>query len=203
MQKALDPMWVYGEPVQLPNRQVLTCNICSKWIFVGISRLKFHLAKIPGFNVDPCPNSTAKIMHIANQSLIDMANKRDVTKARKNELARSTANRYIGTSASEGGPVPQSHSSATGPSTSAIPSTSAAPSSTSSYFVMRSTPRGQPYIRSLNKKKEMEEADKLVAKCFLWSDIPFNIANNPFNHPMFEVVAINCPGYRGPSYHDL
>jgi hypothetical protein len=162
MPKALDPMWVYGEPVQLPNRQVLTCNLCGKKIFAGISRLKYHLAKIPGFDVDPCPKSTPEIVHIANQSLIDMANKRDATEARKKELARSIANRYSGTSASEGGPaVPQSHSSAAGPSTSATPS------STSSYFVMRSTPGGQPSIRSLIKIKETEEADKLVAKCFL------------------------------------
>jgi hypothetical protein len=165
--------------------------------------LKYHLAKIPEFNMDPCPNSTAEIMHIANQSLIDMANKRDATEARKNELALSTANRYTGISASKGGPVPQSQSSATGPSTSAMPSTSAAPSSTSSYFVMRSTPGGQPSIQSLIQKKETEEANKLVAKCLLWSDIPFNIANNPFYHPMFEVAAIVGPGYRGPSYQDL
>jgi hypothetical protein len=198
MPKALDPMWVYGEPMQLPNRQVLTCNLCGKNIFAGISRLKYHLAKIPGFDVDPCPNNTLEIVHIANQSLIDMANKRDATEARKKELARSIANRYSGTSASEGGPVvPQSHSSATGPSA------STAPSSTSSYFVMRSTPGGQPSIRPLIKKKETEEADKLVAKCFLWSDIPLNIANNPFYHPMFEAVAIVGPGYRGPSYQDL
>jgi hypothetical protein len=194
---------VYGELVQLPNRQVLTCNFCGKRIFAGISRLKYHLAKILGFNVDPCPNSTTEIICIANQSLIDMANKRDATEVRKNELARSIANRYTGTSASEGGPVPQSHSLATGPSTFAIPSTSAAPSSTSSYFVIRSTPGGQPSIQSLIKKKEMEEADKLLAKCFLWSDIPFNIANNPFYHPMFEAAAIVGPGNRGPSYQDL
>jgi hypothetical protein len=160
--------------------------------------LKYHLAKIPGFDVDPCPKSTPKIVHIANQSLIDMANKRDATEARKKELARSIANRYSGTSASEGGPtVPQSHPLAIGPST------SAAPSSTSSYFVMRSTPGGQPSIRSLIKIKETEEVDKLLAKCFLWSDIPFNIANNPFYHPMFEAAAIVGPGYRGPSYQDL
>jgi hypothetical protein len=198
MPKALDPMWVYGEPVQLPNRQVLTCNLCGKKIFAGISCLKYHLAKIPGFDVDPCPKSTPEIVHIANQSLIDMANKRDATEACKKELARFIANRYNGTSAFEGGPtVPQSHSSATGPST------SVAPSSTSSYFVMRSTPGGQPSIRSLIKIKEMEEADKLVAKCFLWSDIPFNIANNPFYHPMFEAAAIVGPGYMDPSYQDL
>jgi hypothetical protein len=118
MPKALDPMWVYGEPMQLPNRQVLTCNLCGKRIFAGISRLKYHLAKILGFDVDACPNSTSEIMHISNQSLIDMANKRDAIEARKKELERSIANRYTGTSAYEEGPpepVPQSHSSATGP----------------------------------------------------------------------------------------
>jgi hypothetical protein len=152
---------VYGEPVQLPNRQVLTCNICGKNIFAGINHLKYHLAKIPGFDVDPCPNSTPEIVHIANQSLIDMANKRDAIEARKKELARSTANRYSGTSASEGGPVvPQSHSSATGPSTSTTPS------STSSYFVMRSTPGGQPYIRSLIKKKRRRRPTSLWPNVF-------------------------------------
>jgi hypothetical protein len=165
------------------------CNFPIDNIFAGISRLKYHLAKIPGFDVDPCPKSTSEIVRIANQSLIDMANKRDATEARKKELARTIANRCSGTSAFEGGPtVPQSHFLAT------WPSTSAAPSSTSSYFVMRSRPGGQPSIRSLIKIKETEEADKLVAKCFLWSDIPFNIANNPFYHPMFEAAAIVGPG---------
>jgi len=42
-----------------------------------------------------------------------------------------------------------------------------------------------------------------VAKGFLWSDIHFNIAKNPFYHSMFEFAAIAGLGYRGPSYHDL
>jgi hypothetical protein len=157
MPKALDPMWVYGEPVQLPTRQVLTCNLCGKRIFARISCLKYQLSKIPGFDVDACANITPEIMRIANQSLIDMANKRDATKARKKELECAIANRYTGTSASEGGPIPRSHSSAT------VPSTSAVASSTSSYFVLRSTPGEKPSIRSLIKRKETEEADKVVA----------------------------------------
>jgi len=44
------------------------------------------------------------------------------------------------------------------------------------------------------KTKEKDEVDKIVAKCFLWSDIPFNIAQNPFYHSMFEAVAIVGPG---------
>jgi hypothetical protein len=32
-------------------------------------------------------------------------------------------------------------------------------------------------------------------------NLAFNIANNPFYHPMFEAAAIvGGPGYRGPSY---
>jgi hypothetical protein len=88
MPKALDPMWVYGTPVQLPNRQILTCNLCGKKIYAGISRLKYHLAKSPRIDVDPCPNSTPEIMRIANQSLIDMANKRAraaTTRQRENQ----------------------------------------------------------------------------------------------------------------------
>jgi hypothetical protein len=69
--------------------------------------------------------------------------------------------------------------------------------------VLRSTSGGQPSIRSLIKRKETEEVDKLVANCFLWSDIPFNIANNPFYHSMFEDAAIVGSGYRGPSDQDL
>jgi hypothetical protein len=100
MPKALDPMWVYGELVELPNRQILTCNLCGKNISGGISRLKYHLAKIPGFDVESCIKSNPEIMCIANQTLVDMANKRDAAEACKKEL--ELENRNTGTSASEG-----------------------------------------------------------------------------------------------------
>jgi hypothetical protein len=52
------------------------------------------------------------------------------------------------------------------------------------------------------KQKEKEEADKLVGKCFLWSDIPLNIAkNNPFYQPMFDAVV--GLGYKVPTYEEL
>jgi hypothetical protein len=54
------------------------------------------------------------------------------------------------------------------------------PSTSSPLFVSRLIPRGKPSIQSIVKTKEKEEADKIVARCFLWRDIPFNIAkNNP------------------------
>jgi hypothetical protein len=170
----------------------LTCKFFGKRIYGGISRLKYHLAKITGFDVDIYLNSSLEIMRIANQSLIDMANKRDAIEACKKEL--ELANRNTGTSASEGDqyhkPTPQRQ----GPQL-----------LQSAHQPHLSLCRGQhlggqPSIHSLIKRKETEEADKLVAKCFLWSDIPFNIPNNPFYHSMFEAAAIVGPGYRGPSY---
>jgi hypothetical protein len=67
--------------------------------------LKYHLAKISGFDVDACDKTNPEIMCIANQSIIEMANKRDAKEAHKNELA----GRNIGTSASGGdhNPTPQ------------------------------------------------------------------------------------------------
>jgi len=38
----------------------------------GINQLKYHLAKILGHEVGICPNSTSKIMRIANKALDDM-----------------------------------------------------------------------------------------------------------------------------------
>jgi hypothetical protein len=133
------------------------------------------------------PNIYPEIVHIANQSIFAMGRKRDQREELRLELAnRSTSISGVGESQSSG-----SHSTMPSPSTS------------SPFFVPRSVPMGQPSIRSIVKTKEKEEADKIVAKCFLWSDIPFNIAKNPFYHSMFEVAAIVGPGYRGPSYNEL
>ena len=43
-----------------------------------------------------------------------------------------------------------------------------------------------------------------MTKCFLWGDVPFNIAkNNPYYHAMFQATGTVGPNYRGASYNDL
>ena len=49
----------------------------------GTSRLKHHLAQINGFDVNACDETTLEIMRIANQSIIDIVNKRNAKEARK------------------------------------------------------------------------------------------------------------------------
>ena len=77
MTKPLDPMSKYEQPIDHNNRQSLDCKLCGKDICGGISRLKYHLAKLVGHEVDVCPVVTPEVMRIANQSILDMAKKRD------------------------------------------------------------------------------------------------------------------------------
>jgi hypothetical protein len=99
-----------------------------------------------------------------------MNRKRD----QREEMMLEIANRYSSTLG-----VGESQSSG---SHSTIPS----PSTSSPFFVPRSVPRGKIPIWLIVKTKE-EEAENIVARFFLWSNIPFNITkNNPFYHFMFE-----------------
>jgi hypothetical protein len=129
--------------------------------------------------VDICPNSTAEIMHIANKALEELGLTRDYNKAKKAQFA----NHGISEEGSSAASIPPS---------------------TSTYFVSRTTPGAQPSIRSMVKQKKKEETDKLVGKCFLWSDIPFNIAkNNPFYQPMFDAIVVVGPRYKALTYEEL
>eukprot|EP00253_Pinus_taeda_P010935 PITA_10935 len=86
------------------------------------------------------------------------------------------------------------------PSTSTCPN----PSTFLSFFVPKTTLGAQPGIRLTLKKKEKAEADRVVSKCLLWSDAPFNIVKtNPLYQPMFDLVAVVGPGYKAPTFVEL
>ena len=68
-------MWEYGEPFEGFNRLKFSCKLYGAIIFGGVSCLKYHLAKILGHDMDICNASTPKIVHVANQSKIDMIRK--------------------------------------------------------------------------------------------------------------------------------
>ena len=89
MPRKLDAMWEYGDPEGGFNRQTLYCKLCKLRMMGGITRLKYHLARIPGHEVDICPNSTAKIMHIANKALEELGLTRDYNKAKKAQFAKT------------------------------------------------------------------------------------------------------------------
>eukprot|EP00253_Pinus_taeda_P019670 PITA_19670 len=193
MPRLLDFRWEYGEPDTIlesggVNRMYLTCNLCGKHMSRGINKLKFHLGQILGQNVDLCPNPSPEIIQQAIQSFMDKEEGKDTRAALKIQLVG--ASRVGG---SESG-------SSASPSTPMCPN----PSSFSTLFVPRTTPGAQPGIKSTLRKTEKAKANRLVNKCLLWSDVPFNIAKtNPFYQPMFDVVVVVGPGYKAPTFAKL
>lgn len=131
----------------------------------GVYRLKYHLAQIPGFDVGPCTNTNPEIIQRAMRSLEELEHDREA----KAEMKRQLAKRVLGSGEGSG----------TGSTSASISTTNTV--AASSFFVPRTTPGSQPSITSMLKKTEKEQADKLLAKFLLWSDILFSVArNNPF-----------------------
>ena len=145
------------------------------------------MANIPGRDVGPCLKVEPELIRAAHDALQVKDGKKEATAAKKARLAA------FGIESSR-----QSISPTVG---SGRGSTA---TSSSSYFVPRTTPGGQPSIRSLVKKREKKEADKVMAKCLYWSDLPPSITrNNPFWQPMCDAIAIVGPGYRSATYEEL
>ena len=187
MPKALDPFWEHGIPEDGSNRQRLNCKLCGQPMTGGITRLKYHLAKIPGRDVGPCSKVEPELMRAAHDALQVKDGKKEAAAAKKAQLAAfgiESSRQSISPTAGSGRGSTATRSS--------------------SYFVPRTTLGAQPSIKSLVKKREKKEADKVMAKCLYWSDLPLSITrNNPFWQPMCDAIAIVGPGYRSATYEEL
>ena len=83
MPKPLDPFWEYGEPDPPGNRQHLSCKLCGKKMSGGVYRLKYHLVKIPGNEVEICPSSSPKLVAKATKAIEEYAENKKYTEAKK------------------------------------------------------------------------------------------------------------------------
>jgi hypothetical protein len=55
-----------------------------------------------------------------------------------------------------------------------------------------------------DKKREKQEADRVMGKCLFWSDLPLSITkNNPFWQPMCDAIVVVGPGYKSATYEEL
>jgi hypothetical protein len=153
MPRALDPMWEYGDPEEGTNRQSLFCKLCKTHI-KGVYKLKYHLAKISGFDVGPCSNVTPKIMRVAHDAINAKDRKKEESATKKDELAAFKMYQNspgISSHATEGS---GRGSTAADSPVGKIPS----------YFVPRTGPGAQPSIKSVVKKREQQEASKLMGR---------------------------------------
>ena len=89
MPKPLDPLWQYGEPKDGTNMQNLKCKLCGHHMTRGISRLKYHLAKLPRHDVSLCTGVTLEIMRSTHDSIHVKNKKKDEIAANGPDLATS------------------------------------------------------------------------------------------------------------------
>ena len=169
MSKVLDPFMEYAKSVDPHNRQKLRCNMCGKEMMGGTSRLKYHLAQLARHELDICKNSTPKIIHRGKLAIEGIGKRKDEREALRQELGMRAA---LGSGTA--GHTLEGVGSETLSSSFVMPSTT----HSISHFLLRSGLGGQPGIKSMYKIKEKNEADKLVGRCLLWSDIPFHFARN-------------------------
>eukprot|EP00253_Pinus_taeda_P023589 PITA_23589 len=77
-------------------------------------------------------------------------------------------------------------------------------SARSSFFVPRTGHGSQPGIKSLVKKKEKQEADRVMGSCLFLSDLPLSITKtNPFWQPMCDAIVVVGPRYKSATYEKL
>ena len=79
MPKALDPFWEYGEAVGGANQALISCNLCGTKMSGGITRLKYHLAKLSAYDapdVMPCMVSSAEVIQKAREAIAEQDRKK-------------------------------------------------------------------------------------------------------------------------------
>ena len=77
--KALDPFWEYGEAVGGANQALISCNLCGTKMSGGITRLKYHLAKLSAYDaadVMPCMVSSAEVIQKAREAIAEQDRKK-------------------------------------------------------------------------------------------------------------------------------
>ena len=182
--KALDPFWQYGEFEDGTNQRRLHCKLCGQHMIGGFSRLKYHLDKILGHDVGPCTAVTPEIIRFSHESINENDRKKKEIVVNKVEFVAFGLTRSLGVSVSAiEGSGRGSIDSPTGRA--------------SSFFVPCIGVGAQPSIKSIIKKREMVEANRVLRGCLFWSDLPLIITKkNPFWQLMCDAIAIVGPRYK-------
>ncbi|KAF9587997.1 hypothetical protein IFM89_006876 [Coptis chinensis] len=146
MPRVRDPLWEYVESTAQKKNK---CKFCQLEISGGISRLKYHWAKMIGHDVSPCTVVTDEVIELALNAITEIEDR-----PRVNKKARGSNSKEGNTSSSFNFGSQQSVYRASGQS------------STVSY---------QPKVLELLKKKEKEVADAMGVKFLVANNLAFNI----------------------------
>ena len=143
----------------------------------GITRLKYHLARFSGHDVGLCTVSSPELIQKALEAIEEKDRKKE--EAERNKAER--AGRSFGISSPD---FDVQGSGPTGPSgrgsTTGTPS-HASVNARSSFFVPRTGAGAQPGIKSFVKKKEKQEADRVMGRCIFFGATYLSASQKPIH----------------------
>ncbi|XP_075663029.1 uncharacterized protein LOC142632529 [Castanea sativa] len=175
----------------------------------GITRLKYHLARISG-DVEACKKVSEDVKWQMKRLLEDLRK----VKRKKRRISKQIANPYDleedddhhhhdeGNNDNERGGS-KSHSSVSNYNTKGKEKVGER-SNIKSFFTPRTTPGFQPSIKSsLALKQMVEKARMNFASWWYHVNIPFLASRFVYYQEAIDGIAAIGPGFKGPSYHDL
>ncbi|KAK4548413.1 hypothetical protein RGQ29_032794 [Quercus rubra] len=192
-----DPAWAYGRAVP-DARNNTQCTFCGKMIRGGgITRLKYHLAGIPG-DVGACKKVSEDVKWQMKQLIEDLKK----SKQKKRRMNKEISNPYDVIMIMREGVQRVIHQLVI--ITPRGKKKLEKKSNIKSYFAPRTKPGSQPSIRSsLASKQMVEKARMNFARWWYHANIPFHAAHSVYYQEALDSVAAIGPGFKGPSYHDL
>ncbi|KAI8008728.1 hypothetical protein LOK49_LG07G00872 [Camellia lanceoleosa] len=194
------PAWAHAKMVMGNNNNTI-CLYCNKHIGGGgITRLKYHLARIKG-EVDPCKKVPPDVKWQMKQLLEEYKREKERRQRVRNETGCGLSideyykdnplSPFIGNDQSKG-------------KSSVVEDINKKMKQSSNFFAPRITSGTQPSIRSAMASKEMvEQARMAVARWWYDANVSFNGSLSKYYQPMINVVLAVGPGFKRPSYHDL
>ena len=77
--ESTDPAWKYCTMPDVNKKQSLKCNYCDKIYHGGITRIKYHLGKVPKCGVAKC----GKVPSDVQEEMLNLLSKKDDNKQKK------------------------------------------------------------------------------------------------------------------------
>jgi hypothetical protein len=190
--RAKDPLWKHG--ILGANKGDIQCIHCSKRMTSGISRLKYHLAKIPCNDITPCLECPEEATREAMASLQQYAK----SKAAKKRVFEAMA-APMGTFSSTG--------SQTGAESSSIVpriwGSGSVSGSLADFWVPHNTPGAQPGLLGTAWNKEMHEKTKVaIMRFWVRNNLSFNALCSPYWDQVVTSISLSGKGFKSPTPYE-
>ncbi|XP_059069084.1 uncharacterized protein LOC131859404 [Cryptomeria japonica] len=196
-----DPTWKYG--ISGNKKGEVTCTECGKWMIGGINKLKYHIAKIIGQNLEICLASTPEMFREMKALLAGFEMRKEEKQKTKEVIAAALSSPT--TLDALGGPSPRQHSSfGKSPEVSFSTASQIPPLLGPNYFIPQNVSGARPSLEGTGWNKEKHHEARMAATNFwYYNNLPFNAANNPYLEGLINAFTVIGKEFKAPTAKDL